>query len=78
MTPASGPASPDGFSPDDHALLDAVVAIGSDLDLHHVLDRIVRSACALTGAAYGALGVLGSGPFLSDFVHHGLDDEQRR
>ena len=66
------------FSPDDRALLDAVVAIGSDLDLHHVLDRIVRSACTLTGAAYGALGVLGSGPFLSDFVHHGLGEEQRR
>ena len=32
------------------ALLDAVVAIGSDLDLHAVLDRIVRSACTLTGA----------------------------
>ena len=67
-----------GSSPDDRALLDAVVAMGSDLDLHHVLDRIVRSACTLTGAAYGALGVLGSGPFLSDFVHHGLGEERRR
>ena len=66
------------LSSDDRALLDAVVAIGSDLDLHHVLDRIVRSACALTGAAYGALGVLGSGPVLSDFVHHGIGEEQRR
>ena len=76
MTDDHAPAR--DFSPDDRALLDAVVAIGSDLDLHHVLDRIVRSACTLTGAAYGALGVLGSGPFLSDFVHHGLGEEQRR
>ena len=63
---------------DDHALLDAVIAIGSDLDLHHVLDRIVRSACALTDAEYGALGVLGAGPGLADFVHHGIGEELRR
>lgn len=40
------------------ALLDAVVAIASDLDLHSVLQRIVDSARSLTGARYGALGVV--------------------
>jgi len=74
VTQDPGPA----LTTDDRALLDAVVAIGSDLDLHHVLDRIVRSACALTGAAYGALGVLGSGPVLADFLHHGIGESQRR
>jgi signal transduction histidine kinase len=42
------------------ALLDAVVGIGSDLDLRSTLQRIVQSACALVGARYGALGVIGA------------------
>lgn len=67
-----------GLTADAQALLDAVIAIGSDLDMHHVLDRIVVSACALTGAQYGALGVLGaSGGELSDFIAHGIDDATR-
>jgi hypothetical protein len=40
------------------ALLEAVLAISSDLDMHSVLNRIVVSACEITGAKYGALGVL--------------------
>jgi signal transduction histidine kinase len=62
--------------PDDRALLDAVVAISSDLDLHSVLDRIVVSACRITGARYGALGVVGDGGGLVDFVTCGLTDEE--
>ena len=58
-------------------LLDAVVAISSDLDLHTVLDRIVVAACRLTGAQYGALGVLGNDRMLADFITHGVTDEQR-
>jgi signal transduction histidine kinase len=54
------------------ALLDAVVAISSDLDLHSVLRRIVESACEITGARYGALGVLGTSGGLVDFVTFGL------
>ena len=57
------------------ALLDAVVAISSDLDLHSVLYRIVVSACELTGARYGALGVIGADGNLDDFVTHGIDAE---
>ena len=41
------------------ALLDAVVGIGTDLDLRSTLQRIVESACELVGARYGALGVIG-------------------
>src|SRR5689334_20580388 len=63
---------------DDQALLDAVVAIGSDLDLHSVLDRIVASACRLTGARYGALGVIGPDGDLADFITSGLTESEHR
>ena len=42
------------------ALLDAVIAISSDLDQRSVLTRIVEAACELTGARYAALGVIGT------------------
>jgi signal transduction histidine kinase len=67
-----------GLPRNARALLDAVVAIGSDLDLHSVLHRIVESACEITGARYGALGVLGSAGGLVDFLTHGLDDSERK
>jgi signal transduction histidine kinase len=60
-----------------YALLDAIVAISSDLDLHSVLDRIIVAACQITGAQYGAIGVIGQGGGeLVDFVTHGLTDEE--
>jgi len=58
------------------ALLDAVVAISSDLDMHSVLNRIVVSACQITSARYGALGVIGHGGGLVDFVTHGVTEEE--
>ncbi|MFF3869163.1 GAF domain-containing protein [Micromonospora sp. NPDC001898] len=57
------------------ALLDAVVGIGTDLDLRSTLRRIVQSACELAGARYGALGVIGSDRLLHDFIVHGIDAE---
>lgn len=71
-TPEVGPDLP----ADARSLLDAVVAIGSDLDLHSMLDRIVVSACRMTGARYGALGVLGNSGDLVDFVTSGFTEEQ--
>src|SRR5215207_4875294 len=60
------------------ALLDAVVAVGSGLDLRGTLSRIVVAACELVNARYGALGVLRrDGTALADFITHGLSDEQR-
>ena len=50
-----------GLPGDALAPLEAVVAISSDLDLHSVLNRIVESACRITQARYGALGVLDTG-----------------
>lgn len=64
----------------DHvqALLDAVVAISSDLDLHSVLERITAAACQITEARYGALGVIGQGgDGLVDFVTHGVSQAER-
>ncbi len=60
------------------ALLDAVTAISSDLDLAGVLTRIVESATELTGARYGALGVVGADRTLVEFVTTGITEEQRR
>ncbi|MCZ7413187.1 MULTISPECIES: PP2C family protein-serine/threonine phosphatase [unclassified Streptomyces] len=58
-------------------LLDAVLAIGSELDLRVVLHRIVTTAMDLVGARYGALGVLhASGDHLEEFITAGLSDEE--
>ena len=55
-------------------LLDAVITVGSDLDLETVLGHIVESAVSLVDARYGALGVLDeSGTALAQFLTVGLD-----
>jgi signal transduction histidine kinase len=59
------------------ALLEAVTAISSDLDLHAVLERIVKAATELTDARYGALGVIGNDSFLVEFVTTGLTADER-
>ena len=58
-------------------LLDAVVSVGADLSLPDVLRRIVESACRLSGARYGALGVVGPERRLTQFVTVGVDEQQR-
>ena len=61
------------------ALLGAVTAVSADLELSEVLGRIVRSACLLVDARYGALGVLGpDGEHLMEFITHGVSAEERR
>ena len=58
-----------------HALLDAAVVIGTDLDLQGVLERVTETACSLTGARYGAVGVLDAeGKGLAQFVTMGIDE----
>jgi signal transduction histidine kinase len=57
-----------------HGLLEAVVAIGSGLDLESTLKRIVEAAVRLVDAQYGALGVIGEGQRLAEFVPVGLDE----
>jgi len=53
-------------------LLEAVVAIGSGLDLESTLRRIVETAVGLVDATYGALGVIGEDKRLAEFIPVGL------
>jgi signal transduction histidine kinase len=58
-------------------LVEAVLSIGSDLSLPHVLRRIVEAAVSLVDARYGALGVLDEGGHgLSEFVNVGLSGDE--
>jgi signal transduction histidine kinase len=60
-----------------HALLEAVVSIGSDLDLETALRRIIEAAAALVEARYGALGVIGEGgEHLAQFITVGVTDAE--
>jgi signal transduction histidine kinase len=59
-----------------YALLEAVVAVGGNLELEVVLRQIVEAAVTLVSARYGALGVIGEGGRLAEFVPVGLTEEQ--
>ncbi|MDP9868217.1 MULTISPECIES: sensor histidine kinase [Streptosporangium] len=59
-----------------HALLEAVVSIGSDLDLETVLRRITQAATQLVEARYGALGVIGEGGTVERFIPVGMAEEE--
>ena len=57
------------------ALVEAGIGIASELSLDALLERTVRTAAAVTGARYAALGVIdSSGRALERFVTHGLDE----
>ncbi|MGH3171340.1 MAG: GAF domain-containing protein, partial [Trebonia sp.] len=56
-------------------LLEAVVAISSSLDLESTLRRIVETAIHLVDASYGALGVIGEGKRLAEFIPVGLTEQ---
>jgi signal transduction histidine kinase len=71
---ALGPA-PVGVDDRLQRLLAAVVGVAAGLSLPAVLHQIVESACALVGARYGALGVIGESQALVEFVHVGVDPE---
>jgi signal transduction histidine kinase len=67
MSEVAGPASL-------RELLDAVLALGSDLDPPSMLRRIVEAAVGLVDARYGALGVLDdTRTRLSEFITVGMD-----
>ena len=57
-------------------LLEAVVAIGSGLDLESTLRRIVQTAVGLVDATYGALGVIGDDKRLAEFIPVGLSQDE--
>ncbi len=57
-------------------LLEAVVGIGSGLDLETALTKIVQAAATLVDARYGALGVIGAGQQLARFITVGLSEQE--
>ncbi|HEV3125068.1 MAG TPA: GAF domain-containing sensor histidine kinase [Candidatus Dormibacteraeota bacterium] len=59
------------------ALIEAGVALSSELSLSALLQRIVELAVEVTGARYGALGVVGPDGALVDFITTGLTDDER-
>ncbi len=60
------------------ALVDAGIALSSELSLDALLMRIVEAAARLTGARYAALGVIDrSGQTLERFLTTGVDEETR-
>lgn len=59
------------------ALLQTGLEISGELSLPLVLQRIVDLAAQLTGARYGALGVLGPGGQITEFITQGLTAEER-
>jgi signal transduction histidine kinase len=59
-------------------LLEAGLTLASELSLPIVLQRIVDLAAQVTDARYGALGVIGDGGDLAEFITTGLSARQRR
>lgn len=59
-------------------LVQAIVEIGSDLDLHGTLQRIVKAAMELTGARSGALGIRGGDSGFLSFICAGIDADLGR
>jgi two-component system, NarL family, sensor histidine kinase DevS len=71
MTPAPDPRAR------DRMLIEAGLTLAAELDLDAVLRRIVELACDITGARYGALGVLGEDRRIERFITTGISDEER-
>ncbi len=59
-----------------NALFEAVVAVGTNLDIEVVLRGIVEAAVTLVDASYGAMGVIGEGGRLAEFIPVGLTEEE--
>lgn len=58
-------------------LLDATLLIEADLDLPVLLRHVTEEACSMTGARFGALGVLNEdGTALDEFITVGLTPEE--
>jgi signal transduction histidine kinase len=58
------------------ALIEAGVLLAAELSLPTLLRRLVEIAVRITGARYGALGVMGPGGGIVEFISVGLDDRQ--
>jgi signal transduction histidine kinase len=61
-----------------NALFEAVMAVGTNLDIEVVLRGIVEAAVTLVDAKYGAMGVIGEGGKLAEFIPVGLSEDEIR
>jgi len=61
-----------------YLLLEAGLALAAKLSPPAVLQRNVDPAVEVTGARYGALGVIGARRAIAQFVTTGITAEQRR
>jgi signal transduction histidine kinase len=79
-TAALGLTASDNGGVDDRvrALVEAGIAVTSELSLDALLQKLTETAAELTGARYAALGVIGpSGSELERFVTVGVDPDTR-
>ena len=58
------------------SLVEGAASVASQTDLQAVLANAVETAIELTGARYGALGVLDDHGGLADFVYRGLEPDE--
>src|SRR6266508_4692887 len=66
-----------GWQDRGERLLEAGLALSSEFSLPAILQRIVDLGAELTGARYGALGVLGADGTITEFITTGLTGEER-
>ncbi len=59
-------------------LSEASLRINESLDFETVLQRVLDSACSLTGARYGVITLLDESGRIQDFVYSGLTPEESR
>lgn len=59
-----------------NALFEAVIAVGASLDLEVALREIVEAAVQLVDARFGAMGIIGEGGRLAEFIPVGLTAEE--
>ncbi len=75
---AVDPLPPVGVEMRLRALLETGITLSSELSLDQVLEKVVATAVELTGARYGALGVLDEQrTALEQFITVGVDEETR-
>ncbi len=66
------------WSDRQRSLVEAGIALTSELDLDQVLTLLVRTAAELSDARYAALGVLSRDrTYLERFITHGMSDDER-
>jgi len=67
----------DGARTRDRMLIEAGLTLAAELDLDAVLQHIIELAVEITGATYGALGVLSADRRIERFITTGISEPER-